>query len=246
MPPKKKKEEYDWFDDAGQGFENVGSGDLGLPFLGLIQKMSDEADETTGKYIEGAKPGMIFDTVSREILGGSGEPVEVIPCVYKKMYVEWRPREGGGGLVAMHEDSSILKETTRDDKGQDVLEDGNLIVTTAYFFGLYKQDDDWHRCVISMTSTQLKKARRWLSMMTSIKLDGKNGKFTPPMFSHTYLLSSIPEENTKGSWWGWKIEKGELLSDPPLIGMVKENHQALSGGFSQNLLSEGNGDNSPF
>ena len=39
-----------------------------------------------------------------------------------------------------------------------------------------------------MKSTQLKVSRKWNSMMMGIKMQGKNGLFTPPTYSHIYKL----------------------------------------------------------
>jgi len=228
MPAKKKKaEEFDWSEEAGQGFENVTQEDLGIPFLQIIQSTSPELEEDSPKYIEDAKAGMIINSATREILGGRGEPVEFVPCSYQKLYVEWTPRESGGGYVQSHGSPSILSQCTRNDRGQDELENGNLIVTTAYMFGLVNGEEP-ERAVVSFTSTQLKKARLWLSMMKSIRLDGKNGKFTPPMFSHIYHLGSVPEKNEKGSWFGWKIENAGMVQDKALVEEARETHQLAS------------------
>jgi hypothetical protein len=58
--------------------------------------------------------------------------------------------------------------------------------------------------LITMKSTQLKKSRKWNSMMMSTKLMGKNGPYTPPMYSHLYRLTTQAESNDKGKWYGWK------------------------------------------
>ena len=42
-------------------------------------------------------------------------------------------------------------------------------------------------------------------MMASRTMNGKNGPFTPPRFSHVYRLKTILEENSKGSWHGWEM-----------------------------------------
>ena len=44
-------------------------------------------------------------------------------------------------------------------------------------------------------------------MLMSTKLMGKNGPFTPPMYSHVYRLTSQAESNDKGKWFGWEVEK---------------------------------------
>jgi len=224
-PLPSKEPAYDWSQSQVTGFENTTSEDLGIPFLVILQKGSpevdpDHADHET-KVIAGATSGCIINTLTREILHErEGDPLRVIPCGYHRMYVEWKKRDSGGGIVRVHRNSSILEQTKRDEeKNVDVLENGNLIVTTAYFYVKYRnlEDTEWISAVISMTSTQLKKARMWLNMMMSMKINVGDKKVTPPMYSHNYYIASIPESNSKGNWLGWKIESGEILSDPELI-----------------------------
>jgi hypothetical protein len=64
-----------------------------------------------------------------------------------------------------------------------------------------------------MKSTQLKKSRKWNSMMMAVKLQGKNGLFTPPIYSQLYRLTSMKESNDKGSWFGWEIERIGTIPD---------------------------------
>jgi len=223
---KKAAEEnpgIDFSGDAGMGFENVDQTDLGIPFLAIAQKLSPEVDADHPKYIEGAEAGVIFNTQTREVLGGRGEPVTFVPVHYQKAYVEWQPRESGGGFRGAHT-AEILTQCTRDERGRDVLPNGNLIVTTAYILGfVIDEDGDHTKAVISLTSTQLKKARQWLNMMMSIKLTNADGdKFTPPMFSHKYRLSTQPESNDMGSWHGWKIEQAGMVGDQNLVAEARE------------------------
>ena len=64
--------------------------------------------------MDGAKAGMIFNTVTKSTYDGE-EGVNVIPCGYKREYVEWSDRgEGTSAPVAIHSvDSGIIKEATR-------------------------------------------------------------------------------------------------------------------------------------
>ena len=111
--------------------------------------------------------------------------INVIPCGYKREYVEWSDRgEGTSAPVAIHSvDSGIIKEATRDASYKDRLPNGNYLENTASYFVVV---DDGSQALISMKSTQLKVSRTWNSMMNSIKLKGKNGLFTPAMYSHVY------------------------------------------------------------
>ena len=82
--------------NAGKGLENITSEDITIPRLAVIQSNSPQRKKKDEKYIEGAEEGDIFNTVTGEIYK---EPLTVIPCAYRKSYVEWIPREKGGGFV---------------------------------------------------------------------------------------------------------------------------------------------------
>jgi len=81
--------------------------------------------------------------------------------------------------------------------------------------------------LIAMKSTQLKISRKWNSMMQSIKMQGKNGLFTPASFSHLYQLKTVPQSNDKGTWFGWEVSKIGSIQDAALY------HQAKS--FAENI-----------
>lgn len=204
------------------GFENMGADDLSIPFISLLQSGSPQCKRKGGEYIEGAEEGMFFNTVTGEILG---DEIYVIPCAYEKSYVEWRPRETGGGFVFKHSNPEILKETSLDDKHQNVLQNGNIIVTTAYHYCLRVRDDGTTEpAVISLTSTQLKKSRKWNSQQKALKIQTKNGPVTPPMWSHIYKVTSMHEENDKGSWYLWNFSDPKIIQEAGLYKMAKDFH----------------------
>lgn len=228
---------YDFSQDAGVGMENVKSDDLAIPFLVMLQSGSPEVKKSHKDYmtkgIPGALEGHIINSLGRKILNPdiTKDRIKFIPCGYQKLYVEWTPRDSGGGLVQSHADASILSQCHKNEKGQDTLPNGNIVVTTAYFFGLVIDEaGDPTQCVLSMTSTQLKKARQWLSTATAIKFDGPNGRYNPPLFSHFYWLSSVPESNDQGSWMGWKVEMGGRVDDPVLVDNGRKAAQSVKSG----------------
>jgi hypothetical protein len=81
-----------------------------------------------------------------------------------------------------------------------------------------------------MKSTQLKKSRKWNSMLMSTKLMGKNGPFTPPMYSHVYRLTTQAESNDKGKWFGWEIEKVGAVEDKNVYAAAKAFASQVSAG----------------
>jgi len=50
--------------DADQGTQNISQEDLALPFLKVLGQLSPEINKRDGKYIDGAEPGMIINTVT--------------------------------------------------------------------------------------------------------------------------------------------------------------------------------------
>ena len=175
--------------DADKGSQNMTQEDLALPFLKVLGQLSPEVNKRDGKYVEGAEPGMIVNTVTNEIYDGT-KGINVLPVFYERKYVEWQDRgEGKGAPVAIHDASSdIMSQTTRDKSFKDRLPSGNYLENTANHYVVVLGDSP-QTALISMKATQLKISRKWNSIMMGIKLNGKNGLFTPPTYSHIYNLT---------------------------------------------------------
>ena len=56
--------------DLSKGFENMTQDDLALPFIRILGQLSPQVTQGDAKYIEGAKPGMIYNTVTSELYDG--------------------------------------------------------------------------------------------------------------------------------------------------------------------------------
>jgi hypothetical protein len=158
--------------DADKGLGNMGHEDLALPFLKILGQLSPEVNKRDGKYVQGAEPGMIYNSVTGELFDGE-KGVDVIPCHYKLEYIEWQDRgEGSGAPVGIHSSSSdILSKTKRDASFKDRLPSGNYIEKLQVIFNCLWSNSNY--CFIAMKSTQLKISRKWNSMMASIKMKGK-------------------------------------------------------------------------
>ena len=146
-------------DDAAKGLGTIGQEDLALPFLKILGQLSPEVNKRDGKYVEGAEPGMIFNSVSGELYDGV-QGINVIPCFYKLEYIEWKDRgEGLGAPIAIYDSSSdIMSKTKPDANYKDRLPNGNYIEKTASHFVIVSGDSP-STALISMKSTQLKISR---------------------------------------------------------------------------------------
>jgi hypothetical protein len=207
--------------DADKGSQNMTQEDLALPFLKVLGQLSPEVNKRDGKYVEGAEPGMILNTVTNEVFDGA-KGINVLPVFYERKYVEWQDRgEGKGAPVAIHDASSdIMSQTTRDKSFKDRLPSGNYLENTANHYVVVLGDSP-QTALISMKATQLKISRKWNSIMMGIKLQGKNGLFTPPTYSHIYNLKTVQMSNDKGTWFGWEVSKVGPVSDQNVYGIAK-------------------------
>ena len=217
-------------EDAAKGLGNIGQQDLALPFLKILGQLSPEVNKRDGKYVEGAEPGMIFNSVSGELYDGV-KGIDVIPCFYKLEYIEWKDRgEGPGAPVAIYDSSSdIMSKTKPDANYKDRLPNGNYIEKTASHFVIVSGDSP-STALISMKSTQLKISRKWNSMMSGIKMKGANGMFTPASFSHIYKLKTTQMQNDKGTWFGWEVNKVGPVTDKGLYDQAKSFSESISKG----------------
>jgi len=222
---KKQNTEVAVFDDsilladAGAGLENVTRDDLIIPRLSILQALSPQVNKRDGAYIEGAEQGSIFDNVANSVHDGATGLI-VVPISFRKAHLEWKADRGG--FVADHgPDSSCLEGLTRGSRGEYLTAEGNEIVPTSEFYVfVVGEDGSFTSASISMSKSQSKKARQWNAMMTRLQIDVNGQRVPAASFWTAYLLSTVPEENDQGSWFGWSIK---MLYD------------AQSGGIIQNL-----------
>ena len=145
-------------------------------------------------------------------------------------------------------DLDILTRTHREPgDNKDYLDNGNYIENTAnHYVMVVNEAGIPEPALIVMKSTQLKKSRKWNSMMMSTKLMGKNGPYTPPMYSHVYRLTTQAESNDKGKWYGWEIEKVGPIEDMNQYQAAKAFAQQInSGEVKVKHESESGVDNGP-
>ena len=218
--------------DANQGLGNLGMDDFAIPFLRILSDTSPQIKKRDPLYIEGAESGMIYNTLTKEVYDGE-EGVKVIPCAYQRQYIEWADRgEGSGAPVNIYPaDSDILSKTSRDDHKKDRLASGNYIEDTANHYCLViGKDETTSQVLLAMKSTQRKKSKRWNSLMLGLKMKGENGLFTPPSYSHVYLLKTIAESNNLGEWFGWDITRVGPVEDVDTYHAAKAFAESVAKG----------------
>ncbi len=197
--------------DSGSGNENLDNSDIQIPRLKILQKMSEEVDSEDPSYVEGAKPGQIFCTTTKELFEAT-KGVLVIPVVYEKNIVEWIPKEKGGGLQGVHPlGTPLMQEATLNEKRIPVLSNGNMLVETATHYCLYQNTlGMWVPVVISFKSTGLKRSRAW---NTQIKDQLIPGTATPaPRWLYAWRLTTERETKGENSWYSFSSNKESIVT----------------------------------
>lgn len=220
-------------DDSGSGFEEADQQSFAIPFVSILQSGSPQCKKSEGEYIKGAEEGMLFNSASDEVFDGE-KGLLVIPCHYRRVFIEWKSRDDGGGFVAEHgvgDGEELLKTCEIDEKNNRVLPNGNhLSDTRVHYCLLVNSEGEAEPVVISMASTQIKKSRKWMTVMRQIRMHrADKSAFNPPMYSHTYLLTTVPESNDQGSWMGWKMVKEAVVANP--------DHYADAKAFRDNVVA---------
>lgn len=201
---------------AGSGMEGVDADSFAIPFLAVLQKTSPVADPDSPDYIEGARAGMFFETVSRNMFEGKENGVRLVPCAYKREFIRWGSDDSGEGykgaytpeqVVAMREDGQIkeldgrlyfpLPDGTVSEKKSDRCSD-----TRSHYVLILDDEGGWTRALMSLTSTQIKKSKHLMSALSNVKLRGRTGMYTPPTFANIVRATTKLEQNDKGSWHG--------------------------------------------
>lgn len=169
----------------GRGSENVEMQDLVIPRIELVQALSYCLEEGGADYIEGAKPGMFYNSVTRELYGPQ---VVVCPVFFKKQYLCWKDRKKGGGFGGaydtMQEANERISRETEEQEAWEAIETHQQIVLVV--------NPDTHEtseAVLSCARTKQKVSRQWNSL---IRVNGFD------RFSRIYELFGVDDENSAG------------------------------------------------
>lgn len=258
LAPRKSSEvaEYEEFENGATGLELVRARDLVIPRITILQDLSPQLKRTRAEYIEGAQLGDFCDTSVGDLFRGE---LEVLPCLFAPIYLEWAPRESGRGLVANHgTDASCLNNCTQDEKRRFVTPDGNYVQETATFYVLNLSAGN-RRSFIPLSSTQMKAGRQWITKITNERIKRPDGSdFPAPIFYRCWVAKPVLTKNNQGEWHAWTFTPGEtvLERDPSkeLLAEAKAFRDQASqgivtgdlGGFAEDEPSQGDPDTKPM
>jgi hypothetical protein len=223
------------------GFDGNADKEMSIPFLSVLQAQSKQILDPDA-IVDGAKPGLLLNTVSEEIYGTE---LTILPVLETMLYVEWVPRDKGGDGVPVAryspKDPFILQLRGEKDFGKLTNpENGNDIIQTTYLWALILHEDgNWEPIVISITSMKFGPYNRWrkkASMFTVLCDDGK--KRRTDLNNHIVKLSTRGEKKHGYNFFNLMVEpaggsiRQSLLLDPEdkrAVAAAELRKLALSG-----------------
>ena len=212
--------------------------DVALPFLALLQSNSPEVNPGDSSYIEGSQSSMFMNTVTRDVYDGRTEGLIIVPCHYERKLVEWVDRDKGGGWVADYPaDHPIQRTTHKNDRGKDVLPNGNFLVETAYQYVLFMDPvtDSWSQAVIGMKSTALKKNRQLNNSIVTNKIPGTEKQ--APRYLFAYVMRTEFERKGENSWWNYTFKRMDEPVSIEVYNAAKAYAKLIQSGVLQRSAS---------
>jgi hypothetical protein len=202
--------------EAPLGNENVTSGDLAVPRLNLLQAISEEI-----RTVEGAKAGLIYNTVTGELY----ETVNLINLFFLKDYAIFKKRKLGGGLEGNFPSAAEAQAHLASLSHPD---DYDIVDTDKHYCLLLDEKGQPSSPVlIYMSGSKLKVSKNWNA---DIQLKGRN----TDRFAGVWNLSSVTETNKRNEayenfdveFMGWAGEELYAAAKQAYQGFATEIRQA--------------------
>ena len=205
------------------GFEDLNMDVMSLPFISILQDLSPQVKKKSDSYVEGAEPGMFYNTGTKEVFSS----LSVTVVKFEHTFLRWRPNRGGyfgqfspEEVLKMRQTGSIFEDS--DGSLTDI--NGNKYQETyTYYLVIWGADGTPSLALFSCSSSMLKEARRWNRDLSTRRLP--NGQPALPYFS-VYRLNIKELSNDKGSWYGFEFSWSAFVS-PDMFEDVKAERAEL-------------------
>lgn len=227
------------------GLESADASSFAIPFLSVVQTNSPICSESKPEYNPDAKAGMIFNTVSKKLYNGK-TGVTIIPCYFKREFLLWGNRKASGGFKGSFDPLHIQKLESagaienvggklyvKDKDGSIDLDKADYYVDTRSHYILLVDDETGatNKMILSLSSSQVKKSRNLLTMLSEVKVQTPDGqKRTPPSFANLVKVTSTLESNDKGEWRGFDFQLSGLVQDANLYKEAKAFYESVASG----------------
>ncbi len=224
---------------SGEGVD-YDTSELQIPFVRVIQALSPQIKKNDAGFIKGASQGDAFNTVTGDYWNGE-EGFEVVPCLQQTKYLEFIPRDqGGGGFVGeLSADDPNIARATRTG-GKEILPNGNeLVKSDQHYCMLIGSDGLYQPVIVDMKSTQLSVSRRWKTQIAMLKVKDAQGVLkTPALFGTVWRLTTVEQSNDMGTWYNWSVEKVKMIDDEALLQEAINFRKSIQKGEAKAVVED--------
>jgi hypothetical protein len=229
-------EEDDFFAGAGEGLEDFQQSDLLIPYVRIIQALSKELQKNHAKHLQGAEQGFFVNSATRKLYNGE-VGFHVVPVSFGHRYMAWKPNNGGPAYD-MGNDASKYKGAIPDEKGKRRDEEGNELTDSLQYFVILvdKVTGEYEIAVLNFGGSQARKGRGWASTINNRmeRHPTTQQLVRPAIYFYSYLITTVPESNDQGSWYGFSVAEGPKVMDLPngkeIFRTAKELREKIEGG----------------
>lgn len=216
------------FDPTAILAEEAGNNDIraeycAIPYLAIAESQSDVLKPVNEKYIEGLRPGQIYNTVTKEHF----DDITVIPCQIKHSFVKWPPTPRGNPMGEFAPNSEEVQNgrwvNNAQGRKQFQAEDGNLLIETYTYIVVYiTPDGQIGQAILPMAKTRLATAKQWNTQMkTLMALDANNNRVNPAKYMTRYKLGTVTKSGNGNEWFVYTINYIGLVDNPQVFEAAK-------------------------
>lgn len=230
MAKKKQENLFEHLQQATgdlSGFEAINMNTQAIPFIRLLQPKSPVCDATDDAYDKNAKPGTFRNSVSGALYE---VPLRIVVGRFQHVFLEFGANRGT--FAGIHAPEAIIQANyPRAIKPNGKM--GNLYnpQTTNEYIETYMYyvllPDYMHEgvCIMSLSSTAIKEARRLNRMLINTLIPNTNSKAKP--YFMVWNVNVTKEKNDQGSWFGYRFDLESFVT-PDLLDNVTTEREGIS------------------
>ena len=210
----------DYIPPKSKGLDEVESEDVLIPRMSICQTMSPQRSTADPSYIEGLEEGNLFNTVTGTNYGSG--PVRVIPLMFKKTRILFRPLEVGGGILCQSfngRTGGVLspescKACPKSQWGKQG-EKPECLRLMNYPAMVVKDNS---LIIVSMKASSMKTARQWNSLLK---------QKAEPAFAKYYDISTQSATNNFGTFFIFALRPMGYVSKVN-FGLAEKNYKLMT------------------
>lgn len=213
-------------DTDDRGSEGVTSRDIQIPRIDLLQDLSPQTKEDEDAYIEGAKPGLLFNSLTGEIYG---KDVIIVPIFYAFVFNIWIERKAGGGFRGSYPTEAEAKAKIPELAEQEDLreKDFQIVETALNYVFVVNGQGKIEEASMAFAKTKLSASRKLNALVRQIG---------GARWRRGYQVTAVSKKNAKGSFYVPEITPIGFTS-PEIFAKAEETYELFSKSFKEGKLN---------